>query len=235
MISVIIPVLNEQEALARLLPQLEGVAGVESIVVDGGSDDYSCDLAAVHADRVIASDRGRAIQMNRGAHCASGDILLFLHADSRLPAGWQSLIEEALQDRGVVGGAFDLKLDDDRFLFRTIGRVASLRSRLLKTPYGDQGIFARTKIFSQLSGYRAIPIMEDVDFARRLRKSGKLAFIGRPLVTSARKWLHHGIFRTTAAHWLVSIGFYLGLSPQRLLSLYTTVISKHQLKNTHLK
>jgi rSAM/selenodomain-associated transferase 2 len=232
MISVIIPVLNEQEALARLLPQLEGLVGVETIVVDGGSDDYSCDLAAVHADRVISSDRGRAIQMNSGAHCASGDILLFLHADSRLPAGWQTLIEGALQDRRVVGGAFDLELDDERLPFSIIGRVASFRSRLLKTPYGDQGIFVRTALFNQLGGYSAIPIMEDVEFARRLRKAGKLVFLDRPLVTSARKWRQHGIFRTTAAHWLVSIGFYLRLSPQRLLSLYTTVISKHQLKNS---
>jgi len=231
MISVIIPVLNEQDALATLLPQLEGVAGVESIVADGGSDDYSCDLAAIHADRVIASERGRAIQMNNGAHCASGDTLLFLHADSRLPTGWQTLIEGALQDRGVAGGAFDLKLDDERLLFSIIGRVASLRSRLLKTPYGDQGIFVRTALFHQLGGYSAIPIMEDVEFARRLHRAGKLAFIDQPLVTSARKWRQHGIFRTTAAHWLVSIGFYLRLSPQRLLSLYTMVISKHQLKN----
>lgn len=226
MISVIIPTLNEQESIASLISFLKLSERVETIVVDGGSRDYTCDLAVALADKVLAAGEGRGVQMNAGAHVANGDILLFLHADSTLPQEWRRLIRAAMADRRVAGGAFDLRLNGAGPICAAIGRIASIRSRLLRTPYGDQGIFVRKGIFDDMGGFRPIPIMEDLDFSRRLKKRGELAFIPEPIVTSARKWEECGFMRTTAAHWAVTAGFYLGVPPVRLKPLYKFIISK---------
>lgn len=224
-VSVIIPCLDEQENLARLLPTLKE-PGVEIIVVDGGSRDYSCDIASINADRLLTGEPGRALQMNNGARIASGDILLFLHADTRLPHNWRQLVLDALRPPKAAGGYFDLLLDNDRFIFRLIGKGASLRSRLFDLPYGDQALFVRKSVFREMGGYRPIPIMEDADFVRRLRRRGKLVFIPSPIVTSSRKWERFGVFRTTAAHWLVALGFLLSVPPCHLKTLYQRIISK---------
>ncbi len=227
LISVIIPCFNEQAYLVDLLPRLRQVSGVETIVVDGGSEDYSADLASVLADRLLITAKGRGIQMNAGAQIASGDILLFLHADSILPPEWHNLITDVMLNSNTVGGAFDIRLDNNGMAFRLISIIASLRSRLLKTPYGDQGIFVRNEVFHDLGGFKTIPIMEDAEFSRRLCSKGNIAFIPQPITTSSRKWQTYGFFRTTAAHWLVTIGYYLEISPQHLKTLHNNIISKH--------
>lgn len=188
------------------------------------------DVAVTFAHKVLKSERGRSAQMNAGARVASGDVLLFLHADSFLPAEWYSLITDALHNPATVGGAFDLQLAGDRPAYRLIGRAASLRSRLTRTPLGDQGIFALKAVFADLGGYRAIPIMEDADLVRRLRAKGRLAFIPHPIKTSPRKWEQHGILRTTAAHLLVLAGYYLGVPPNALQKLYKAAFFKLQFK-----
>lgn len=188
------------------------------------------DVAVTFAHKVLKSERGRSAQMNAGARVACGDVLLFLHADSFLPADWYSLITDALHNPGNVGGAFDLQLSGDRPAYRLIGGAASLRSRITRTPLGDQGIFARKPVFAELGGYRAIPIMEDADFVRRLRTKGKLAFIPHPIRTSPRKWEQHGMLRTTVAHLLVLAGYYLGVPPNALQKLYRTAFFKLEFK-----
>lgn len=230
MISVIIPAYNEQQALQSLRLSIGQLSDSEIIVVDGGSSDLSFDIAVTFAHKVLKSGPGRGVQMNAGARVASGDVLLFLHADSILPTAWYSLITDALQNPGTVGGAFDLQLSGDKPAYRLIGRTASFRSRLLRTPFGDQGIFARKAVFADLGGYRAIPIMEDADFVRRLRTKGKLTFIPHPIRTSARKWEEHGIMRTTAAHLLVLAGYFLGASPHALQKLYRAIFFKPEFK-----
>lgn len=230
MISVIIPAFNEQHALQSLRQSIGPVSDSEIIVVDGGSSDLSFDIAVTFAHKVLKCERGRGAQMNAGARVASGDVLLFLHADSVLPPDWYSLITEALENPSTAGGAFDLRLSGDRAAYLLIGRAASLRSRLTRTPLGDQGIFARKAVFADLGGYRAIPIMEDADFVRRLRAKGRLVFIPHPIKTSPRKWEQHGILRTTATHLLVLAGYYLGIPPHALQKLYRAALFKPQFK-----
>lgn len=230
MISVIIPVHNEQQALLSLSRTIGQHPDSEIIVVDGGSSDLSFDIAVTFAHKVLKSERGRAVQMNAGARVASGNTLLFLHADSLLPPNWHSLISDALRDAAIVGGAFDLRLSGDSLPLNVIGRAASLRSRMLQAPFGDQGIFARKAVFADLGGFRPMPIMEDADFSRRLRHSGKIAFIPHPIVTSSRKWEQYGVVRTTASHCLVLACYYAGLPPHALHNLHRLLFFKPRLK-----
>ena len=159
--------------------------------------------------------------MNTGAAAASGRILLFLHADTTLPGNAFSLAERLLEDGHLAGGAFDLALDEPAPVFRLIGRAASLRSRLTRVPYGDQAIFVRAGLFRSLGGYREIPLFEDVDFMRRLKR-GNLAigFIDSPVVTSARRWKKEGVVRATLRNWALGAAYLAGVSPERLAGFY---------------
>jgi rSAM/selenodomain-associated transferase 2 len=158
--------------------------------------------------------------MNAGAKVARGDILLFLHADTRLPMKWANHVRSELDKPRVAGGAFTLKLDENARWSQIIEGLANLRSRRLRMPYGDQAIFIRARLFNRMGGFAELPIMEDFEFVRRLRNWGRISILPEPVVTSARRWRESGIWWTTAVNQAVIVGYFLGISPHLLARLY---------------
>lgn len=221
-ISVIIPVLNEEKVIERNLIDLNKNLITETIVSDGGSSDATVVIASRFA-KVVHSNPGRGTQMDLGAKAATSDILLFLHADTILPDQWRDRILSSMANEDVVGGAFSLSIDSDRLSRRIIAAVANLRSRFLKLPYGDQGIFVRRSVFEKLGGFKDIPVMEDVDLMRRLKKSGKVVILGDKVKTSARRWEREGVLYSTARNLLMLTLYYIGVAPERLCKLYKAV------------
>jgi rSAM/selenodomain-associated transferase 2 len=221
-LSIVIPALDEAPNLARLLPELgRQCPGAEIVVVDGGSRDGSrAVVAGWPGVRWLASERGRARQMNAGARAATGDALLFLHADTRLPEGAAAAIAAALATPGVVGGRFDVRFDRERGLYRTIARLMNARSRLTGICTGDQGIFVRRDAFEAVGGYPAIPLMEDIELSRRLRRRGRLAALPLRVTTSARKWEREGALRTIGLMWMLRLLHASGVAPARLHRWY---------------
>jgi rSAM/selenodomain-associated transferase 2 len=221
-LSIVIPALNEAANLARLLPELaRDCPGAEIVVVDGGSDDGTPEVVARQPGvRLLASARGRARQMNRGARAAGGDTLLFLHADTRLPAGAATAMEEALGDAGVVGGRFDVRFDSARALFRVVAWFMNVRSRLSSICTGDQAIFVRRADFEAVGGYPDIPLMEDIELSRRLKRHGRLAALRPRVTTSARKWEREGPLRTIGLMWALRLLHFCGVGPDRLHRWY---------------
>ena len=218
MISVIIPVLNEakilDQSLARLTHQLKGH---ELIIVDGGSTDET-PLIAKRYGQVISSERGRARQSNAGAAAARGD-LLFLHADVWLDSGAIEGVETAIL-AGYVGGAFKQRIEGDRPLYRLIERAANFRAKRLKIFYGDGGIFVRRTHFNRIGGFPDIPIMEEVEFSRKLRQHGEVTLVEPGIHISARRWQKNGIVRTTLTNWLITLLYLLRVPPNHLAKLY---------------
>jgi rSAM/selenodomain-associated transferase 2 len=221
-LSIVVPALNEAANLARLLPDLVvREPRAEVLVVDGGSDDDSrAVVARVPSVRWLSGPRGRARQMNAGARAAQGEVLLFLHADTSLPAGAGAAVLGALGDPAVVGGRFDVRLDSRRPLLRLVAWLMNRRSRLTGISTGDQGIFVRRAAFDALGGYPDIPLMEDVELTRRLKRCGRLAALGLRVTTSARKWEQEGVVRTIALMWTLRLLYALGVSPARLHRRY---------------
>jgi rSAM/selenodomain-associated transferase 2 len=219
-ISVIVPVFNEEKNIAVTLAELQRLKPDEMILVDGGSSDATRKICQRFGVELYLSRPGRAAQMNFGAQRASGDVLLFLHADTRLPPSAFDDIRAALQDRQVLGGRFDLQLDSPRPLLKLIGFMISLRSRLSKVGTGDQAIFVRREIFAELSGYPDIPLMEDVAFSRALKRRGAVACLRSRVVSSARRWEIDGICRTILRMWTLKTLYLLGISPVRLKRYY---------------
>jgi len=219
-LSVIIPTLNEGKDLAGALRSVGCLPHGEVIIADGGSSDETLRAAAEWGARVVCSKPGRGTQMNAGAACAQGDTLLFLHADSRLPENHAGLIREAMSDPGVVGGAFSLKFKPSSPLLRFIEGTTNLRTRLLRLPYGDQSIFVKSSVFRLIGGFKEIPLMEDVEFVRRLNRAGKVALLSAPVVTSSRKYITQGILRTTWRNKAIFLKYILGVSPDRLALIY---------------
>lgn len=220
LVSIIIPTLNEEANLPVTLRQFADRSDVELIVVDGGSTDRTVEVAQQFTSFVFVSPPSRAKQMNVGARHATGDILLFLHADTFLLAGALDELQRRLIGSGAVGGAFDLNIDSPKRLCKFIARMSSQRSRLFRVPYGDQGLFVWRQVFEALEGYPEIPIMEDVVFARKLRSAGRLTFIHAGLVTSGRRWNANGVIKTTLVNWWVSLLFLLRVPPHRLRRIY---------------
>lgn len=223
-ISVIIPVFHEAHIINRLLMHLDN-QGVflngEVIVADGASERDT--LAAITDDRAVlhASAKGRGIQMNAGASLSNGDILLFLHADTYLPPGGLRQIRQVCRDEKVAAGAFDLSIDSPKAVFRIIEKAASLRSRITRTPYGDQAIFCRRLFFQKIGGFRELTIMEDVELMSRIRQTGgKIRLIKSKVRTSARRWENEGIICGTLRNWLILSLFYAGFSSERLARFY---------------
>lgn len=221
-LSVVIPALDEARNLERLLPELDRTCpGAEVVVVDGGSaDDTRQVVARFPAVRLVASERGRARQMNTGAGVATGRALLFLHADTRLPDGAQAAILAALADPAVAGGRFDIRFDQPRVAFRMIAAFMNARSRLTGIFTGDQAIFARREPFEGLGGYPEIPLMEDVEFTRRLKRTGPVACLRLRVTTSARRWEREGVVRTIVLMWLLRLLYACGVAPERLHRWY---------------
>jgi len=219
-LSIIIPTLNEAVSLGQTLAPISSHAH-EIIVVDGGSQDDTVKMAHKYASVVLNSNRGRGTQQHVGACHAQGDVLLFLHADTFLPKGFEIMIEEALGDSGVVLGAFHLGYDPPIASFQLIAFMANLRSLLLKMPYGDQGLFMRRSDYFRVGGFKALPLMEDVDLVRRLNRLGKFKLVKGKIRTSARRYNRNGVIYTTVRNWSLIIRYLLGQSPERLHRLYS--------------
>lgn len=203
------------------LESLEGSENCEFIVVDGTPDGGTIKAVTRQGVQCVKSPQGRASQMNTGAAMAMGEILIFLHADTRLPRQALELINQAMTRQALIGGAFDLHIDTERLILKIIARIASLRSRLTRIPYGDQAIFVRRDYFHQMGGYPEIPLMEDVALMRRIKRAGgRIGFIPEPVITSARRWEQEGILYTTLRNWLLLSAYTLGVAPDKLAKYY---------------
>jgi rSAM/selenodomain-associated transferase 2 len=219
-ISVIVPVLNEEKSIAATLQALLPLAPYETIVVDGGSKDRTRKIAAELGVTLISSEPGRGRQMNRGAGEASGDVLLFLHADTRLPPSAFHDITDALNDPRCLGGRFDVELEGRHWLLPIVARMISYRSRVTKVGTGDQAIFVRREVFKKIGGFPDIPLMEDIALCRTLKRLGEIACLRSRVVTSARRWEVDGIWRTIFTMWMLKLLYLAGVSPSRLKQFY---------------
>ena len=220
-LSVIVPMLNEEQQIARTLEAIAaGAPDSEVIVVDGGSTDRSIDEARSRCAAVLSAPRGRARQMNAGAAAAHGDVLAFVHADTLVPPSFAGDLVAAVAVESVVGGRFDVRLDDPAPLLRLTGWLISVRSRLSRTGTGDQAIFLRREVFERLGGYREIELCEDLDLARRLKRAGRVACLRSCVVTSARRWRRGGVIATVVRMWLLRTAFLIGVSPAHLARFY---------------
>jgi rSAM/selenodomain-associated transferase 2 len=231
--TVIIPTLNEARVIERTL-LLTGRLGFETIiVVDGGSTDETRSLvesvAARPCDslsgpvRLLSSAAGRASQLNAGAAASTSDVLVFLHADSQLPTLARYLMEQALADPAVVGGRFDIRFDPPSVWGWLISTLMNARSRLTRISTGDQAIFVRRRIFERLGGFSEIPIMEDIDFSTRLKRTGPTAAIRECVTTSFRRWERQGPLRTILLMWFLRFLYWIGVTPRGLARFYPTV------------
>lgn len=220
-LAVIIPTLNEEEALSRHLPLLARPAD-EIIVSDGGSVDATVAVAESSGARVVIGPPGRGGQLNRGAQEARAEVLLFLHADTTLPAGGLDAVRRAV-DQGFVGGGFGVRFDADTRMLRLTKRLINLRTRLTRAPLGDQAQFATRTAFERVGGFEDWPILEDLDFIRRLRKAGRLAILEPAVTTAARRFQQRGHLRTVSTNWLIWTLFLAGIPPHRLARLYQQV------------
>ncbi len=222
--SIIVPVFHEGERINDLidcLNRLDSDKNFEIIIVDGCREKDT--LGAIHSKEVIkiSSERGRAKQMNAGASMAKGEILIFLHADTELPIHALKKINSLTERKEYVGGAFDLGIKSDKFIFKVIGTLSSLRSRLNRIPFGDQAIFIRKEYFNQIGGYKEIPLMEDVELLRRIKKSGnKIWIFYDRVMTSPRRWEKEGVIYCTLRNWSLQTLYFLGISPHKLVIFY---------------
>jgi rSAM/selenodomain-associated transferase 2/rSAM/selenodomain-associated transferase 1 len=219
-ISIVIPTLNEAENLAATLASMESISDLETIVVDGGSSDGTTEVAKSFGVRLLTTAACRARQANAGGLAARGDVLFFLHGDTRLPRGFECYVMDIIRKPGVVAGAFTLGIDGSEFGFRIVEMLANFRSRVLQMPYGDQGIFLRREVFRALGGFPDMVLMEDFVLMQRLRKRGRVAIAPVAVKTSARRWRELGILKTTLINQAVLLAYFLGSNPQRLARWY---------------
>ena len=219
-ISAIVPVLNEAPRLQHTLAQLQRAQNLEAIVVDGGSQDGSDAIALNAGAQLVSAPRGRAVQMNAGAEVATGEILLFLHGDTQLPPGFDRLVRQYLINPQTIAGAFELSIEGDLRGLKTIASVANWRSRHWQMPYGDQGLFMKAATFQRLGGFPELPLMEDFEFARRLKRQGRIAIVPAAVSVSGRRWQKLGVWRTTAINQAIALAYLLGCPPEQLARWY---------------
>jgi rSAM/selenodomain-associated transferase 2 len=221
-LSIIVPVLNEGERIAASLDALVPMRalGVEVVVVDGGSRDATVQRARLRASKVISAPRGRATQMNAGAEKATGDILLFLHSDTRLPSDADHVLLNGLERSGRTWGRFDVQIDSKKPLLRTVARMMNLRSRLTGIATGDQAVFVRRDAFRQVGGFPPIELMEDIALAKLLKRVGPPLCLRERVVTSARRWEKRGVINTILLMWRLRLAYYFGADPKELAQLY---------------
>jgi rSAM/selenodomain-associated transferase 2 len=227
--TVIIPTLNEAGVIEATLLLTDRLGFHDIIVVDGGStDDTRALVESVAARtgtsvRLLLSPAGRARQLNAGAAVCTADVLLFLHADSHLPHSARQVMEEALANPGVVGGRFDVRFDCPSMWGRVISTLMNVRSRMTRISTGDQVIFVRRAIFQRLGGFSEVPIMEDIDFSTRLKRTGQTVAIREQVTTSFRRWERQGPLRTILLMWTLRFLYWIGVSPHRLARFYAAV------------
>ena len=227
-LSIIVPTLNEADGVVAHLGALQALRqrGGEVIVVDGGSSDATPELAGPLADVVMSSRRGRAAQMNAGASCARGRVLLFLHADTRLPDGDESFLATMVADDLWAWGRFDVAIEGTHPLLRLVAWSMNLRSRLTGIATGDQAIFVRRQAFATVGGFPDIPLMEDIALSRRLKSLGRPLCLKQRAITSGRRWEQRGLLRTIVLMWWLRSSFWFGLNPGRLADGYAGGSSK---------
>jgi rSAM/selenodomain-associated transferase 2 len=221
-LSIIMPVLDEEAGIVAALEVLADYRrlGIEVIVVDGGSRDATVALARQHCDVVIAAARGRAAQMNAGAAIARGEVLLFLHADTQLPADADRLIRDGLAQSGRHWGRFDIRIVGNAMLLPVIATLMNLRSRLTGIATGDQAIFVRRAAFATCGGYPDIALMEDIALSRRLKRLGPPLCLYARATTSGRRWERHGVLRTILLMWRLRLSYFCGAAPAALARRY---------------
>ena len=217
MLSIIVPTLNEAGGIVAALIRLAPLRrrGAEVIVADGGSDDGTVELAQPFADTIVRAPRGRASQMNRGAAGASGDVLLFLHADTILPDGADALIAD-----DCTWGRFDVRIDGHHPLLRLVAAMMNLRSRLTSVCTGDQAIFVRRSLFAEIGGYPDIPLMEDIALSKALRRHASPVCLHQRVTTSGRRWETRGVMRTILLMWRLRFDYWRGVDPRELAIRY---------------
>ena len=222
-VSIIVPTLNEAQGLRDTLTQIQQLCPHELVVSDGGSDDNTLKIAKKFTEHVVRGPAGRALQMNAGAQIATGDIFIFLHADSRIePASYEKMLH-SLKSSEKIGGAFSLCIDSDKWSLRLITRLANLRSKFFGMAYGDQAFFVKNSTFQQMNGFAEFPICEDIDFFKRLRKLGPVILLKEKSRTSPRRWIEEGIWFTTLRNILITILFELGFPPRILTKWYQSI------------
>ena len=222
-ISFIIPTLNEVAVLAQTLASLRQsteALNSEIILIDGGSKDQTIAIAAPFTDRIIQTKAGRALQMNAGAQIAQGEWLMFLHADTLLPQNIESIWRDKIMPAKQAWGRFDVRLSGSHPHLRLVAHLMNLRSKMTGIATGDQAIFVRRALFQTIGGYAQIPLMEDVELSKRLKRLSRPLCIGSPLVTSSRRWEQRGIWRTILLMWKLRFLYFLGVSPSRLVKQY---------------
>lgn len=222
-LSIVIPVLNEAATIGACLRRLTSLRsrGTQVIVVDGGSEDDTLALAYPLCDAIVHAPRGRAAQMNAGARRAGGDILLFLHADTKLPAFADTLIRGALLDApSHAWGRFDVRIDGTAPLLGLVAHMMSIRSRLTGIATGDQAIFCMRESFAQEGGFPTIPIMEDISFSKRLRRRSRPICLRARVTTSGRRWEANGVIRTILLMWWLRLAYALGVPAETLARWY---------------
>lgn len=219
LISIIIPTLNEEGNIKAVINSIQS-HNIEIILVDGGSEDQTLLIAKSLDIKVVVSSPGRANQMNTGAMVASGEILLFLHADTRLPTGFDEMVRRTLAKPGIIAGAFALQIDAPDWGLRLVEFGVKWRSHLWQMPYGDQAIFLTKDVFQKVGNFPQIPIMEDFELMRKLKSLGKIYLLPTPVITSPRRWLKKGILQTTILNQIIVIAYLLGVSPNCICNWY---------------
>jgi rSAM/selenodomain-associated transferase 2 len=221
-ISVIIPAFNEQRQIADVIRQTRAAGECEIIVVDGASTDATRERAS-EADQILSAPRGRASQQNAGARAATGEILLFLHADCRLPDRFDDAVRSALEDRRVAAGCFRQRIDHPGWQYRVIERGNARRAKVCGWIYGDQGLFVRRDLFLSLGGFPDLPLMEDLYFSKMLRREGKRVVLEQELRVSPRRWERHGVVRQTLKNWSYVTLAHLGVPMETIARWYSHV------------